>query len=67
MRRFDGTVKRNQLKLSSSVGQIADEGVKHLAGLVDPEVEVVLEVRAMAADGIPDSVTPCSRQLVRGV
>jgi predicted AAA+ superfamily ATPase len=56
MRRFYGSVKLNQLKVSSSAGQIADEVVKHLAGLVDSEVEVVLEVRAKAPGGIPDSV-----------
>lgn len=56
MRRFYGSVKLNQLKVSSSAGQIADEVVKHLAGLVDSEVEVVLEVRARAPGGIPDSV-----------
>ena len=56
MRRFYGSVKLNQLKVSSSAGQIADEVVKHLAGIVDSEVEVVLEVRAKAPGGIPDSV-----------
>jgi len=30
--------------------------VKHLAGLVDSEVEVVLEIRAKAPGGVPDSV-----------
>lgn len=56
MRRFYGSVKLNQLKVSSSAGQIADEVVKHLAGLVDAEVEVVLEVRATVPGGFPDTV-----------
>ncbi len=56
MRRFYGSVKLNELKLSSSAGQIADEVVKHLAGLVDAEVEVVLEIRAKSDGGIPDNV-----------
>jgi hypothetical protein len=56
MRRFYGSVKLNELKVSSGAGQVADEVVKHLAGLVDSEVEVVLEVRAKAPGGIPDNV-----------
>lgn len=56
MRRFYGSVKLNHLKVSSSAGQVADEVVKHLTGLVDAEVEVVLEVRARAPGGIPETV-----------
>ena len=56
MRRFYGSVRLNELKLSSGAGQVAEEVVHHLAGLLDSEVEVVLEVRAKAPGGIPDSV-----------
>ncbi|GMV85077.1 MAG: hypothetical protein AMXMBFR80_09340 [Dehalococcoidia bacterium] len=56
MRRFYGSVKLNELKVSSGAGQVADEVVKHLAGLVDADVEVILEIRAKAPGGIPDSV-----------
>ncbi|MEX0683367.1 MAG: DUF499 domain-containing protein [Dehalococcoidia bacterium] len=55
-RRFYGSVRLNELKVSSGAGQVAEEVVKHLAGLVDAEVEVVLEVRAKAPGGIPDTV-----------
>jgi hypothetical protein len=54
--RFYGSVKLNTLKLASSAGQIGDEIVKHLAGLVDADVDVVLEVRAHVRSGIPDAV-----------
>ncbi len=54
--RFYGSVKLNPLKLASSAGQIGDEIVRHLAGLVDADVEVVLEVRAHVRSGIPDTV-----------
>lgn len=56
MHRFYGSVRLNELKLSSGAGQIADEVVKHLTGLVDCDVEVVLEIRATAPHGFPDSV-----------
>lgn len=55
MRRFYGSVRLNELKVSSGAGQVADEVVKHLAGLVDVDVERVLEIRAKAPGGIPDS------------
>ncbi|MBI5949977.1 MAG: ATP-binding protein [Chloroflexi bacterium] len=56
MRRFYGSVKLNELKVSSGAGQVADEVVKHLAGLVDADVEVVLEIHAKAPEGFPDAV-----------
>ena len=56
MRRFYGSVKLNELKVSSGAGQVGDEVVKHLTGLIDSDVEVILEIRAKAPDGIPDSV-----------
>jgi hypothetical protein len=55
-RRFYGSVKLNELRLSSAAGQIGDEVVQHLAGLMGAEVEVVLEVRAKVPDGIPEDV-----------
>jgi uncharacterized protein len=54
MRRFYGSVRLSELKVSSGAGQVAEEVIRHLAGLVDSEVEVVLEIRAKAPEGIPD-------------
>ncbi len=54
--RFYGSVELNPLKLSTSAGQIADEIVRHLTGLLDAEVDVVLEVRAKVPGGIPEHI-----------
>ncbi len=56
MRRFYGSVKLNELRVSSSTGQVADEVISHLTGLIDSDVEVILEIRAKAPEGIPDAV-----------
>jgi len=56
MSRFYGSVRLNELKVTSGAGRIAEEVVKHLAGLVGADVEVVLEIRATVRGGIPDSV-----------
>jgi len=56
MRRFYGSAKLNNLKVSSSAGTIGDEVIKHLTGLLGADVEVVLEVRANVPDGIPDNI-----------
>ena len=56
MRRFYGSVKLNELRVSSGVGQVADEVISHLTGLIDSDVEVILEIRAKAPEGIPDAV-----------
>ena len=56
MRRFYGSVKLNELRVSSSAGKVADEVISHLTGLIDSDVEVILEIRAKAPDGIPDAV-----------
>ncbi len=44
------------MRLSRDVGQIAQEIVQHLAGLVDVELKVELAIEARAKDGIPDQV-----------
>ncbi len=56
MRRFYGSVKLNELRVSSGARQVAEEVIKHLASLVDADVEVILEIRAKAPEGIPDAV-----------
>lgn len=55
-RRFYGRVRLNELKLGSSAGQIGEEIVQHLSGLLDGEVEVELEIRARSASGFPEQV-----------
>lgn len=54
--RFYGSVRLNPLRIASSAGQIGEEIVKHLTGLVDADVEVVLEVRAHVRGGISEQV-----------
>ncbi len=54
--RFYGAVRLNTLRLGSGAGQIGEEIVRHLAGLPNAEVEVVLEVRAHVRGGIPEDV-----------
>lgn len=41
---------------SCDAGQVADEVVNHLAGLVDANVEIRLEITATRDDGFPDDV-----------
>ncbi len=55
-RRFYGSAKLNELRMSSAAGQIGEEVVRHLAGLVGAEVEVTLEIRAKVPEGIPENV-----------
>jgi hypothetical protein len=56
MRRFYGRVRLNELKVSSGAGQVADEVIRHLAGLADSDVEVTLEIRASTPEGMPEGV-----------
>ena len=54
--RFYGTVQLNPLHIGSAAGQINDEIVKHLTGLVGSDVEIVLEVRLKVQDGISEAL-----------
>ena len=56
MRRFYGSIKLNEMKVSSTAGQVGDEVIKHLTALLGSDVEVTLEIRATVKDGIPDNV-----------
>jgi hypothetical protein len=42
--------------MSRDAGQVADEVVKHLAGLVDSNVDVRIEITAESGDGFEDEV-----------
>jgi uncharacterized protein len=56
VRRFHGSKDLDPVRLARDAGDIADEVVKHLAGLVDAHVEVRLEISATAPEGFPDDV-----------
>ncbi len=55
-RRFHGSVRLSAARLGRDAGQIATEVVQHLAGLVDAEVEVTLEIHARLPGGVPEPV-----------
>jgi predicted AAA+ superfamily ATPase len=55
-RRFHGTVQIDAARIGRDVGQIAEEVIAHLAGLVGAEVEITLEIDARIPNGVPDRV-----------
>jgi hypothetical protein len=55
-RRFYGVVVVDPVRMSRDAGQVADEVVKHLAGIVDTDVEVRIEITATSEDGFADDV-----------
>jgi predicted AAA+ superfamily ATPase len=55
-KRFYGSVDLEAMRLARDAGQVAEEVVKHLAGLVGADVEVRLEVTATREEGFPDDV-----------
>jgi hypothetical protein len=55
-RRFYGVVVVDPVRMSRDAGQVADEVVKHLAGLVDTDVDVRIEITAKSDDGFDDDV-----------
>lgn len=55
-RRFHATAKLNPLRISRDATQIAEEIVQRLAGVVDSDVEVTVEIQARTADGFPPDV-----------
>jgi hypothetical protein len=55
-RRFYGSVQLDPIRLSRDAGQIAEAIVQHLAGLVDANVEVRVEIQAESESGFPDEV-----------
>ncbi len=56
MRRFHGTVRLNPARVGRDAGQIAEEVLAHLSGLVGAEVDVTLEIEAFLPDGAPEHV-----------
>ena len=52
-RRFHGAVTLDSTRVGRDAGQIADEVISHLSGLVGSEVRVTLEIDAEIPDGGP--------------
>jgi predicted AAA+ superfamily ATPase len=55
-RRFHATAKLNPLRISSDAAQIAEEIVQRLAGVVDTDVTVTVEIEARTPEGFPSDV-----------
>ncbi len=55
-RRFHGSVDIDPVRAGKVVGQIAEEVVSHLTGLVGSRVELTLEIEAEIPDGAPEHV-----------
>jgi predicted AAA+ superfamily ATPase len=55
-RRFYGTVQLDPSRVGRDAGQVAEEVIAHLAGLVGSNVTVSLEIHAEVPNGIPDNV-----------
>jgi predicted AAA+ superfamily ATPase len=55
-KRFHGTVNLDSTRTGRDAGQIADEVIAHLVGLVGAEVTVTLEIDARLPGGAPDNV-----------
>ena len=66
-RRFHGSVNLDPQRVGRDAGQIAEEVIAHLVGLVGSDVRVSLEIEADMPEGAPDrvvrAVTENSRQL----
>ncbi len=54
--RFTGVAVIEATRLGRDAGQIAEAVVQHLAGLVDAEVEITIEVNVKVSSGVPDNV-----------
>ena len=55
-RRFHGTVTLDATRVGRDAGQIAEEVITHLSGLVGSRVRVTLEIEAEIPEGVPDNV-----------
>ena len=55
-KRFHGNVTIDKIRAGKAVGQIAEEVVAHLTGLVGSKVELTLEIEAEIPDGAPEHV-----------
>lgn len=55
-RRFHGTVQLDGARVGRDAGQIAEEVISHLSGLMGAEVRVTLEVEANVPSGVSEQV-----------
>jgi predicted AAA+ superfamily ATPase len=55
-KRFHGSVNLDVLRTGRDAGQVAQEVIQHLSGLVGARVEITLEIHAEISDGVPDHV-----------
>lgn len=56
LRRFRGSVDLDPHRVGRDAGQIGDEIISHLSGLVGAKVKVTLEIEAETEAGVPDNV-----------
>lgn len=54
--RYHGTVALDPGRVGRDAGQVADEVISHLSGLVGAEVVVTLEIQVIVPNGAPDQV-----------
>ncbi len=55
-KRFHGTVSLDSTRVGRDAGQIGDEVIAHLSGLVGAKVRITLEIDAEVESGVPDNV-----------
>ncbi len=55
-KRFYGSVELDSTRVGRDAGQIANELIAHLSGLVGAKVKVTLEIEAEVPSGVPDNV-----------
>lgn len=55
-KRFHGTVALDPTRVGRDAGQIGDEVIAHLSGLVGAKVRITLEIDAEVESGVPDNV-----------
>jgi predicted AAA+ superfamily ATPase len=55
-RRYHGVVMLDPQRVGRDAGQIGNEVVAHLAGLIGATVQVTLEIHAEVPDGVPENV-----------
>lgn len=55
-KRFHGTIELNPTRVGRDAGQIGDEVIAHLSGLVGAKVRITLEIDAEVESGVPDNV-----------
>lgn len=56
IRRFHGSVDLDAARMGRDAGQIADEVLSHLSGLVRADVKISLEINVEVPDGIPEDI-----------